>query len=279
MSAGLPELLSTWFYVSDPNSYVVVSGIFIPDMKIIKSGFKWPLQNATIIDIRPLNYEFILRAMTIEKLNFTLPASFTIGPDLTGESKLTFQDIDNLKLYARYLANSKKVDRDKVIESIIEGETRSSAGLLKIEEIFNDRLKFKDTIIRDVNEELRQFGLKVMNANIKELNDLDSEDSNYFKNMQKKILSQSENQAKIDIATTLLKGETEAKEKDTERKLKSSELETICITGVKNNEVKMEIELSKLETGKVYGKNEQSENVIKSNTKLAILKNEQDKLK
>ena len=46
--------------------------------------------------------------MTIEKLSFQLPASFTIGPDLSGGSTLSFEDIDNLKLYARYLANSAK---------------------------------------------------------------------------------------------------------------------------------------------------------------------------
>lgn len=276
MSAGLIELLSTWYYVSDPNSYVIISGIGITDMKVIKSGFKFPLQNATVIDIRPINFEFKLTAMSIEKLSFTLPASFTIGPNLTKSGALTNEDIDNLRLYSRYLANSHRVERDHVIESIIGGEVRLSAGLLKIEDIFNDRIKFKSTIIHDVNEELKQFGLKVLNSNIKELSD--SEGSHYFKNMQTKILSLSENQAKIDISTTMLKGETESKQNDTERELKVSQLNSKCSTGVKENEVTMKIELSKLESDKTLGENLQNETMVKSNAKLSIIKLEQDKL-
>ena len=50
---------------------------------------------------------------------------------------------------------------------------------MTMEEIFNDRQMFKNTIIKGVQEELDQFGLQVQNANIKELQD--TEDSKYFR--------------------------------------------------------------------------------------------------
>ena len=68
MSASLLELLSVSYYASDPSYVLALTGAFIKDIKIVKSGFKLMFQNATLIDLTPSNYEFKLHAMTKEKL-------------------------------------------------------------------------------------------------------------------------------------------------------------------------------------------------------------------
>ena len=265
MSAGFFKLLATKYYVADPDKYVVIAGLGIHDMKIIKSGIKIIFQNATLIDIKPRNYEFKLHCMSKETLPFMLPGVFTIGPDISS-GKLTTQDIENLKCYARRLSNLNEKERSDIVLGIIEGETRVSAASMTIKELFSDRMKFKDEVIKNVDKELKAFGLKVFNSNIKEMGD--SDDSEYFKNTRKKIISESENQAKIDVATSILKGEVGSKEKATEMKLTISKFETEGILGVKENEIKIKNETAKLNSTNTEIENTQKELVAKSETKM-----------
>ena len=87
--------------------------------------------------------------MTIEKLQFSLPAVFTIGPD---------DDFEALRKYAKILtgrvagAESQKkravtpASRSHVqdiVKGIIEGETRVIVSGMTMEEIFKERQVFK----------------------------------------------------------------------------------------------------------------------------------------
>ena len=69
------------YKVADANSYVIVTGAGIPDVKIVKKAVVWPFQKSATISISPFDFSTTLQAMTIEKLQFSLPAVFTIGPD------------------------------------------------------------------------------------------------------------------------------------------------------------------------------------------------------
>ena len=89
--------------------------------------------------------------MTIEKLQFSLPAVFTIGPE--SETKA-------LRKYALLLSGSSNVSdfhkksdvidparKDHVqdiVKGIIEGETRVIVSSMSMEEIFKERQVFKD---------------------------------------------------------------------------------------------------------------------------------------
>lgn len=85
--------------------------------------------------------------MTIEKLQFSLPAVFTIGPD---------NNLDSLKKYALLLSgNADGVPRHRgtadqarnhvqdIVKGIIEGETRVIVSSMTMEEIFKERQIFK----------------------------------------------------------------------------------------------------------------------------------------
>lgn len=106
--------------------------------------------------------------MTVEKLKFSLPAVFTIGPDDT---------VENLQKYAALLTGEADGAATKaagpvavgqgrnhvqdIVKGIIEGETRSIVSTMTMEELFKERKVFKDKVIHNVQSELDQFGLKM----------------------------------------------------------------------------------------------------------------------
>lgn len=96
----------------------------------------------------PFDFSMNLQAMTSEKLQFSLPAVFTIGPE-TGK--------DALEKYARLLSGSSGSELQKhasastvkhhvqdIVKGIIEGETRVIVSSMSMEEIFKERQIFKN---------------------------------------------------------------------------------------------------------------------------------------
>ena len=74
-----------------------------------------------------------------------------------------------------------------------------------MEEIFKERQVFKTKVIEGVQKELDQFGLKIYNANVKELQD--TAGSEYFKFLSRKAHEGASNQAKVDVANACMMGE------------------------------------------------------------------------
>lgn len=152
------------YNVSDANSYLVITGGGIEDIKICKKAWVYPWQKHTRISISPFDFEITLQAMTIEKLQFSLPAVFTIGPD---------DHIEALCKYAKILtgkvANAPKNEAtatgrnhvQDIVKGIIEGETRVIVSGMTMEEIFKERQVFKTKVIENVQSELNQFGLRM----------------------------------------------------------------------------------------------------------------------
>jgi flotillin len=71
-------------------------------------------------------------------------------------------------------------------------------------QIFTEREEFKRRIFRNIQGELDQFGLKIYNANVKELRD--APQSSYFESLSRKAHEGAINQARIDVAEAQRKG-------------------------------------------------------------------------
>jgi flotillin len=167
--------------------------------------------------VQPHDYSMNLQAMTKEKLQFMLPVVFTVGPDINhrgANSKYSHTDGethdspnhdaddditnshredrgDALMKYAMLLAESdgskKTANTDhlgNIVRGIIEGEVRVLVSSMTMEEIFTEREVFKQRIYRNIQTELDKLGLKIWNANVKELKD--AQDSHYFESLSKK---------------------------------------------------------------------------------------------
>ncbi|RKP09470.1 hypothetical protein THASP1DRAFT_14201 [Thamnocephalis sphaerospora] len=179
------------YRVSAANQYLVITGAGISDVRLRKKSWVWPFQKARFFDITPTNYTLNLQAMSAEKLEFMLPAVFTIGPR---------DEPSSLKRFAKLLANSDKEGEQvtELVRGIIEGETRVIAASMTMEEIFKESKRFKDDVFTKVQTELDQFGLHIYNANIKQL--MDAAGSEYFLYMRMKTHEGAVNQAKVDVA-------------------------------------------------------------------------------
>ncbi|KND94255.1 Flotillin-like protein 3 [Tolypocladium ophioglossoides CBS 100239] len=216
------------YRVSAPDEYLAITGMGVHTVKITKAAWVWPFQRCARFSVRPQDYAMDLQAMTKEKLQFSLPVVFTVGPDVNqrgANSAGTVLDDgdgaapgglredkgDALLKFAMLLAQSdagvraeQRMHVANIVKGIIEGETRVLVSSMTMEEIFTEREVFKRRIFRNIQSELDQFGLKIYNANVKELKD--APNSVYFASLSRKAHEGATNQARIDVAEAQLKG-------------------------------------------------------------------------
>ncbi|GAT30339.1 flotillin domain protein [Aspergillus luchuensis] len=240
-----------WYAISRPSEYLVLTGAGIDDIKVCKKAFVWPFQ----------------RAMTIEKLQFSLPAVFTIGPDnepgaLRKYALLLSGCTDEADPAQKRDLNSKAKQNhvQDIVRGIIEGETRVIVSSMSMEEIFKERQIFKtkagslflltsEEVIENVQNELQQFGLRIYNANVKELQDTPG--SEYFAFLSRKAHEGALNQAKIDVAEARMKGEIGEAEKKGRTKQEISKIDAdtaVLETKRKAEKAKADSELTNRKT-------------------------------
>ncbi|KAI0843542.1 hypothetical protein F5Y06DRAFT_6175 [Hypoxylon sp. FL0890] len=218
------------YRIAAPDEYLAITGMNIKNVLITKAAWVLPFQRCTRFSVQPHDYAMNLQAMTKEKLQFLLPVVFTIGPDVNNRGanskgpkpntnsqggqpvhEHTHDEDrgDSLMKYAMLLAEStaqKKGSQylENIVKGIIEGETRVLVSSMTMEEIFTEREEFKRRIFRNIQGELDQFGLKIYNANVKELKD--AAGSTYFQSLSQKAHEGATNQARIDVAEAQLRG-------------------------------------------------------------------------
>lgn len=150
--------MGMWYHVSEPNSYLAVTGLGIDNVRIIKKCLVYPGQKVTKISITPFDFSMSLQAMTSEKLQFALPAVFTIGPLDDPEALLKYAvlltgDSDGqVQASKSGMVGTGRNHVQEIVKGIIEGETRSIVSNMTMEELFNNRRLFKSQVIECVQK-------------------------------------------------------------------------------------------------------------------------------
>ncbi|EXJ56493.1 hypothetical protein A1O7_06837 [Cladophialophora yegresii CBS 114405] len=247
-----------WYHISDANEYLVVTGAGVDDVRIVKKAFIYPWQRVARISVSPFDFSLNLQAMTIEKLQFALPAVFTIGPDNKPEALKKYALLlsgnpDGTAVHAnkpgRAITPTQRHHVQDIVKGIIEGETRVIVSSMTMEEIFKERQVFKQKVIENVQNELDQFGLRIYNANVKELQDTPG--SEYFAFLSRKAHEGASNQARIDVAEARMRGEVgEAGRKgQTKQEISKIEAETAVLeTKRKAEKAQADAELTNRQT-------------------------------
>lgn len=93
---------------------------------------------------------------------------------------------------------------------------------MTMEELFNNRRLFKAQVIECVQKELDQFGMRVYNANVKELQDMG--DSKYFESLARKAHEGAQSQAQVDVANARMIDRVGEAEKEGETKQKIAKI-------------------------------------------------------
>src|ERR1700744_1960142 len=128
------------FYVSEPTEYLAITGMGVEKVTVKKKAMVFPLQKVAKFSITPMDFSLSLQAMTVEKLNFSLPAVFTIGPDDTEVSLIKYAmlltDPDASKKSKSHAEGRTHVQN--IVKGIMEGETRSIVSTMTMEELFRE---------------------------------------------------------------------------------------------------------------------------------------------
>ena len=172
------------------------------------AAFVWPLlQDYAYLDLTPISIEIPLQgALSRENIRIAAPSTFTVG--ISTEPAI-------MKNAAERLLGLNLSDVRKVAEDIIFGQFRATIATMNIEEINKDREKFQSAVMESVEVELAKVGLRVINVNIKDIDD----ESGYIKALGQKAASEAINQARIDVAEQEKKGQTGVAEAEKEKNI------------------------------------------------------------
>ncbi len=216
---GFAISMSFRYRVCAPNQFMVRTGMGIDNMSISRKGFVWPFQDSQILDMNPKTYRFDLHNMSKEKVEFNLPVVYTIGP---------IDPLVDRQAFQRFATTMNSMDDrtlTSTIQGIIEGETRGLTTGLTVEEMFNAKDKFRDTVVTVIQEDLNKgFGLHIYNANIQEMKDYDA-NNKYFEYRKQRAIETANFEAKVDVARAQREGETGMKEQQRDTRIRVAEME------------------------------------------------------
>lgn len=204
------------YVVAASDEWIVRTGMGIntkSGLDISKKTFVWPIvQKCVKLSLRPRNYHVKLLAKSQGMMEFGMPAEFTISPDNTPEA---------LERYAqRVLQQTTEGDKtlDELVYALIDGGLRGQISVMPIEDVFNNRKLFRDEAAKHIGEELfKMYGLALNVVVIKDL--YDAPGSNYFDNMQQRILVDAEATAAIATAEAMKNTQIGKKERERDERI------------------------------------------------------------
>lgn len=239
--------LALRYKVAGPSQYVIRTGMGIKDISITKKAFVWPFQKHSIMDISPSTFPIEVEAMSFQRIPFKMPSVWTIGPKNDNSEALTS--------YARLLAEKGHGGLQTTVEGVIQGETRVLTANIDLNDLFSNRDTFKEKVVNRINEIIDDFGLKVYNANIAELRDLD-EHNKYFEEQKKRALQKVNQEARVAMAEAYKDGEIGESEQRTEsrQKVAGFEKDAVLVEYQRNQEIAQS--LKDLEVAKAQYKRE-----------------------
>jgi flotillin len=172
------------------------------------AAFVWPLfQDYSYLDLTPISIEVPLQgALSRENIRIAAPSTFTVG--------ISTEPVVMRNAAERLLELNQAAVR-QVAEDIIFGQFRATIATMNIEEINKDREKFQSAVMESVEVELAKVGLRVINVNIKDIDD----ESGYIKALGQKAASEAINQARIDVAEQERHGQIGVAEADKKKEI------------------------------------------------------------
>jgi flotillin len=181
------------------NRVLVISGKVAGGQaaRVISGGgtFVWPvIQQADFLSLLPLQIDINLTdALSLENIRVRVPSQVTVAIGDTEEYQQNAA--------ARVLGLSPK-DVGDLAMNIIFGQMRQVIASMRIEDINRDRDQFRANIEHALEPELKKVGLKLINVNIKDLND----ESGYIEAIGREAGARPGPSARFSQITTSLAG-------------------------------------------------------------------------
>jgi flotillin len=182
------------------NRVLVISGKVAggQSARVISGGgaFVWPVvQQADFLSLLPLQIDINLTdALSLENIRVRVPSQVTVAIGDTEEYQQNAA--------ARILGVTPS-EVGGLAMNIIFGQMRQVIASMKIEDINRDRDQFRANIEHALEPELKKIGLKLINVNIKDLND----ESGYIEAIGREAGARAVQKARGDVAVQEKLGE------------------------------------------------------------------------
>ena len=191
-------------------------------------AFVWPIvQDYAYLSLTPISIEANLtNALSRQNIRVDVPCRFTVGISTEGES---------MNNAAERLLGLTPNDIQEMARDILFGQLRLVIASMSIEELNSDRDKFQESIMTNVEIELKKIGLKLINVNVTDIKD----ESGYIEALGKEAAAKAINEAKVSVAEQEKIGEIGRAEAQKETRIRTSEANAKAIAG--ENEAKVAI--------------------------------------
>jgi flotillin len=195
--------------------------------KIISGGgtFVVPvLQEWAFLDLTPLQIDInLMDALSLENIRVQVPSQVTVAVGDTEEYQ---------RNAAARILNLSPQEISAMAANLIFGQMRQVIASMRIEDINRDRDQFRSNIEHALEPELKKIGLKLINVNIKDLNDA----SGYIEAIGREAGARAVNKAKGDVAVQEKLGAIAVAEANQEKDTEVANAERTREIGVKTAE-------------------------------------------
>ena len=191
--ASMVMLFVTRYKRCPANRVLVISGrVGTGQSARVFSGggaFVWPvIQEWAFLSLEPLQIDIPLTdALSLENIRVKVPSQVTVAIGDTPEYQQNA---------AARLLSLRSDDIKDLAANIIFGQMRQVIASMRIEDINRDRDQFRTNIEHALEPELKKIGLKLINVNIKDLND----ESGYIEAIGREAGARAVNKARGDVA-------------------------------------------------------------------------------
>jgi len=216
--------------------------------------FVYPIiQDYKFLPLKPLSFEVDLRsALSNQNIRVNVPSTYTVA--ISSEDDFKINAAERLLGYN----DSQIID---LARDIIFGQMRAIIATLTIEEINANRDAFLSKIQDNVENELKKVGLKLINVNIRDIND----ESGYIEALGKEAAAEAINEAKKSVAEKERDGFIGIAEAERERRIKVASATSKAEIGESEAEKNQRVQTSSYNAAAVDGENDAAVRIANSN--------------
>ena len=188
--------------------------------------FVWPvIQDYSFLSLIPISIEANLtNALSKQNIRVDVPSKFTVG--ISTEQ-------DSMGNAAERLLGLSSDQIQELARDILFGQLRLVIATMSIEEINSDRDRFLENVSKNVEQELKKIGLKLINVNVTDIKD----ESGYIEALGKEAAAKAINEAKVSVAEQEKIGEIGRAEALRDTRIKTSQANALAVQGENNAKI------------------------------------------
>ncbi len=184
------------------------------------AAFVWPvIQDYKYMDLTPMSIEVNLtNALSRQNIRVDVPSRFTVGIST---------EVGVMQNAAERLLGLSHNDIKALASDILFGQLRLVIATMDIEEINADRDMFLANVSKNVEQELKKIGLKLINVNVTDIMD----ESGYIEALGKEAAAKAINDARKSVAEKTRDGSIGEANANQEERVKVAEANAAAVQG------------------------------------------------